>query len=123
MNRVLLFMTQWLRVWVIDTNGSPYLERYRVGKLFGWTVYLHHYVTCDGEPWLHDHPWPRAVSIILAGGYTEERLAYFCPAVGLVTSLKPVKRFNYLTARDFHRIDSIKPYTWTLFMVAPNCKG
>lgn len=52
-------------------DGDVYLDRW------GWAcrwfgIYLHRMTAPDPGVDLHDHPWP-FVSIVLRGGYTEER--------------------------------------------------
>lgn len=116
MQRFLWWVTQWLRVRVIYVDGRPYLERYYLGRVFDWTAYLHRFVREDSERWLHDHPWRLAVSVVLAGGYLEERWRWLCPQVGLVTEVCCVTWGNILRGRDFHRIIHVLPGTWTLFL-------
>lgn len=116
MNKLLYFLTNWLRVYVIHVGDRPYLERYHLGEAFGLTFYLHRFVREDGERWIHDHPWPWALAIVLCGGYTEERWRYLCPVAGLVTCERKVRWWNLLRASTFHRIASIKPNTWTLLI-------
>ena len=56
-------------------KGEPYLERYYLIGLFGWHAYLHRFVDSDPDRGLHDHPWGRAVSLVLSGAYREIRFA------------------------------------------------
>jgi hypothetical protein len=57
---------------VILRDGNKYLIRYTLLKFFGlFSVKLHKIHQSDPSD-LHDHPWPY-ISIILSGGYFEER--------------------------------------------------
>lgn len=119
MRKLLWWLSGFLQVRVIDIDGSPYLERYLVGRWRGMVAYLHHFVRGDAEPWLHDHRWKWSIAIVLRGSYVEERWSYLCPAAGLVTSRRRVRMFNLIRPKDFHRIVSVEPNTWTLFIHAP----
>ena len=79
---------------IINDGERQYLERYYVGTLFGWRFYLHQFVGSDPDRGLHDHPWPRAFSIILAGWYFEQTRAGY----------RKVRWFNALTGDTFHRV-------------------
>ncbi len=116
MAKFLWWLTNRLRVRVIHVDGQPYLERYLLLKAFGLTAYLHHFVRGDSERWLHDHPWPWAFAVVLTGGYHEERWRYLCPVAGLVVHEVPVRWWNLIRARDFHRIVRVEVGTWTLFI-------
>lgn len=115
----------WLRCRIINGHqGEPYLERYHLLRLpGGGGVYLHRFVASDPDRGLHDHPWPWALSWVLAGGYRELLLA---PAgAGERVVERPVRpgRFNRIGGGDFHRV--ILPEggeAWTLFMHAGKCK-
>ena len=103
-------------------DGKLYLERYRV---FGWepgsrwngpSLYLHRFHLPDQDTALHNHPWKWAISLILAGGYIEDR-------VSGMRILRP-GRLNIIRANDFHRVSFIRGReTWTLFLVAPKSRS
>lgn len=99
-------------------DGTPYLRRYRLGQLANIECYLHQYLGNDAERWLHNHPWRIALGIPLVGGYTEERLTSLDPYRGPITRLRRIRRFrpNVITDADFHRILTVRPGTWTLFL-------
>jgi hypothetical protein len=127
---------------IIDgEHGEPYLERYylagldRLG-LRGWHAYLHRFVDSDPDRGLHDHPWDRAVSLVLCGGYDELR---WCepPAAAAETvddappaapriARRHVRpwRLNRLRGTDYHRVvlRGGRP-AWTLFLHGPRVKG
>ncbi len=110
-------------------DGAPYLERYFVVRALGWTVYLHRFVASDPDRGLHDHPWSRAVSLVLAGGYDEERQAFardagdvFRPVVATVR--RRPGRLNFLRGWDFHRVVLAAGAgdCWSLFAHGPVVK-
>lgn len=102
-------------------GGEPYLERYYLFGVFGWHVYLHRFVDSDPDRGLHDHPWRRAMSLVLSGGYCERRLQQ--SGVETERWLRPLC-INLLRGEDFHRVlleggDA----AWTLFAHGPRSKG
>jgi hypothetical protein len=103
---------------VIHIEGKPYLERYALFNNFGLTAYLHRFVTSDDERKPHNHPWPLACSLILAGSYTEEVVTSLDPIEGWYCKYKPFSfaKLNIITASKFHRIINPEPETWTLFI-------
>lgn len=111
MIRSLLYrLTNRLPARIIDDGEKPYLERYYVGTVLGVRFYLHQFVGSDPARGLHDHPWPWAFSIILAGSYMEETR----------NGTKPVRWFNFLLGTSFHRVVLNERYgrklpVWTLF--------
>lgn len=123
MNRFLLWLTAALnlRVRLIRINGEPYLERYslvRARRWFPFEIYLHRFLSADGDRELHTHPWRWACGIPLCGGYIEERLAAWCvdPLRRIEHRLVRVGTINRITGLDFHRIEQVWPDTWTLFI-------
>jgi len=103
---------------LIKINNKPYLERHYIGKFLGISFYLHRFISDDSERHLHNHPWAHSLAIVLAGGYTEERMHYLDVKRGPVNKL--ISRYwrpiNYISGAAFHRITNPKPETWTLFM-------
>ncbi len=100
---------------VIHGGNGPYLTRYKLHDFEdGRHVYLHFFHRSDEDRELHNHPWS-GKSLILTGGYLEERrleddrIGYFTYAPGSVSILAP---------QTFHRVDLIQPETgcWTLFL-------
>jgi hypothetical protein len=78
-------------------------------------TYLHHFHRGDEELELHSHPWTWAASLILVGGYIEER-----------RHGDRVKRRAYLPGQvsfirssTFHRVSLIEEDAWTLFVTGP----
>lgn len=98
------------------------------------TVFLHHFRDSDQEDELHNHPWEDSLSLILVGGYREERVtASFGPnplmGESAKTACQPVESdeivmtrlvrpfsINRITADDFHRVSLIGNDAWTIFI-------
>lgn len=133
---ILHFIAKRLRLRAIGTPEGDYLRRHAAkGFLGGWmpgdgprevSAYLHHFLRPDGDRELHNHPWKWAVSVVLAGGYTEERFAY--PELadtdkGMSMVVKRRLRFlsiNFLRGADYHRVAELHgKETWTLFIAGP----
>lgn len=123
MKKLLHWLSGYLPYREISDGNVPYLERYYVGTLFGWRFYMHQFVGSDPDRGLHDHPWPKAYSVILSGWYWEETRS----------GTRKVRWFNSLTGDTFHRVvlpcaadgrqpDAVCDLThgvspcWTLFM-------
>ena len=77
---------------VSGTNPArtPLFERYHVFTCrLPWlgevTLYLHHYLRSDPDRGPHDHPWPWAVALPLAGAITSTGPAA-CVNIGLPSS-------------------------------------
>jgi hypothetical protein len=108
-----------LEVQQIQRDGQPYLERYfaagwsPTNRRSGPAIFLHHFVASDPHDSVHSHPWGWSASLILAGGYKEER----CGPDGdvMVRDYKPGD-VNVLEANDRHRIDLVSSDCWTLFL-------
>lgn len=94
MNKILWSITAHLPMRTINDGKRPYLERYYLFTLLGWTFYFHRFVGSDPDRGLHDHPWTKAYSIILAGWYWEETRS----------GTRKVRFFNSLTGDTFHRV-------------------
>lgn len=89
---------------VIAEDGRPYLERYFLFRAFGVRCYLHRFVGDDPARGLHDHPWPWALSIILAGWYREHRR----------DGVRIVRWFNWLNGDRFHRVTLPTERAWSI---------
>ena len=119
--RALYRLTAGLRCRLISRDGRPYLERYYLGRIGPVTAYLHRFVGRDGDEETHDHPW-RAASLVLAGGYREER-ARLNGAARPQIRLRRVRWANALALHSLHRIAETEPDAWTLFVHGPRRKG
>lgn len=104
---LLYLLTGRLPCRIIADGDRPYLERYYLGQILGWTFYLHRFVDSDPGRGLHDHPWRNAFSLVLAGAYLEETR----------TGTRRVRWLNRLTGDSFHRVvlPAGSRHVWTLF--------
>lgn len=105
-------------------DQSPYLLRVLLwGTLHGderdngkkaWcSGYLHKFYREDFDEETHCHPWAWAFSIILKGGYDEERLV---KDKIVKRTLRPFS-INILTDKSFHRVTKLNgDDVWTLFI-------
>lgn len=103
-----------------DSQGNPYLTRYYLfgaDRAFG-NIFLHHFhasdsdVDPDGTLLMHNHPWPWSFSLILLGGYYEERRM---KDDTIVRHKYVPGSFSYLNNTHFHRVDLIEKDGWSLF--------
>lgn len=112
----------------IVTDGQDYLLRFYIkhNGLFPG-IYLHRFLNGDGDRELHNHPWIASCSLILTGGYVEERLVHrndpHRKAI-ITRELKP-GHFNFLSGKAFHRIHLVDSQigTWTLFVSGKEVKN
>ena len=111
MRRSHLFFT-WLFGAVEEINGAnrcpTYLYRWVLATLFGYKVYLHHFVGDDWSLDLHDHP-KRFVSIGIKGWYLEQT------PVGRRKFSAPW--FRTFPANHRHRITTPSKSCWTIVIV------
>lgn len=124
MRPLLYWLSAHLPCRFIDGDqGEPYLERYYLFGISGWHCYLHRFVASDPDRGLHDHPWDRAVSLVLSGGYEEIRLLDRDRGHTEVRRIRP-GQLNKLRGEDFHRVvlRDNRP-AWTLFLHGPRVKG
>lgn len=133
---------------IYDGSGkSPYLSRYYLhgrptmpdgsepfnafgdplpdavwDKTFG--IYLHRFHRGDEDRELHNHPFAWSFSVILVGGYLEERRVFdeFARPERMWNVEKREVRpgqINFIGKNDFHRVDLIDGECWTLFVAGP----
>lgn len=120
--KFLFWLTNKLPARAINGDeGERYLERYFLFDFLGVKAYIHRFVASDPDRGLHDHPWDRSVSLVLAGGYREVRRTIKSGA--RCRQIDPW-RLNYIRGNDFHRI-VLDPgeEAWTLFMHGARTKG
>ncbi|MDU4254486.1 hypothetical protein [Pseudomonas sp.] len=91
-----------------DGSSTHFLQRYPIIDTPRFGLYLHELMPRPADMAMHNHPW-HAVSVVLTGGYREERLC-----AGLETIEREVRWFNWLQPERFHRITHTTPGTWTL---------
>lgn len=85
-------------------------------------LFLHHFRNSDLDAELHNHPWEKAVSLVLAGGYVEERRVKVYDDVGHhdrdevhTKTFKPGD-LNQIDSDDFHRVMLLEHDAWSLFV-------
>lgn len=100
-----------------DGPDDRYMSRMLTPRIGDRRLMLHHIHRADTDRHMHNHPWAESHSIILHGGYTEERLTG--DGEGTVVLLYEPGSQNSLTDKSFHRITAVAPDTWTLFMAGP----
>lgn len=98
-----------------DGKGElPYRKKTRTN------LYLHRFFLGDSDDAPHSHPWPWSVSLVLWGGYTEERLIEVDGIKYLKTRRVWPLTFNVFRAGDYHRVVKLHgKETWTLFLTGP----
>ena len=130
MRKLVRWLAKGCPLRVIYCDGGEYLRRHYVfgddGALGHWpegtkarlrwlpfAVYLHEFIQPDKDRDLHNHPWRTSLSLVLVGGYDEER--FIEDGVG-VRSLRP-GRVNVIRRDDYHRVVRLRaPTAWTLFV-------
>lgn len=120
---------------IYDDGGSPYLLRvyqtkhdpHQLGAVTRErrlpAVYLHYFFRGDLDRELHNHPWEWAVSVILSGGYVEERydgpLDLIEPRRVRARTLRP-GAVNVIRHDTFHRVQMLNGApSWSLFIAGP----
>ncbi len=88
----------------------------------GWRVYLHQFLTGDGDGH-HNHPWRWSFSIILRGAYTEETFDVLPWGETTAVRTRRVSWFNWIPAHRYHRITELHGDVWTLFCCGPVSQG
>jgi hypothetical protein len=124
--RACKFVAQFLPYITIPAPDKlPYLTRYFImGKERpGINVFLHHFHQSDLDRspendslLLHNHTWKNSVSLILFGGYSEERRVGKSLAV-IRREFKPGS-VNHISNKDFHRVDLFGKDGWSLFITS-----
>lgn len=95
-----------------EADGGPRPGAIWPDRRFG--VYLHRFHRSDEADELHNHPWSWAVSLILSGSYSEERLQ---PDGSIGRRVFGPGSVNRITHDTFHRVDLLTQECWTLFIV------
>jgi hypothetical protein len=115
-----LYMGRWWLFNPYPTEGTPDPRSWLRRRLP--SVRIHHICRPDSDRALHDHPW-NARTVILRGGYIEERPAVKCADSVLIGGKwrSVHRRVPGYTGRllfgQYHRISSVAPEgAWTLFI-------
>lgn len=126
MQRLCQWLSRRLRVTeqghLLHADGSLYMGRWEFFRSRLFWPRLHYIATPDLDRHLHDHP-ASFFSLVLAGGYAEERPATidpcFRPDVGKEATIKSWRgpgSFAFRRACDRHKISYVLPNTYTLFI-------
>jgi len=117
-------------------GATPYLYKYLLWASrpttssikAGVRVHLHRFVRDDADRDPHNHPWAWGYSLILSGGYREERVTKLLPYPDRVTGdcfesrtrdFLPLDT-NAVPGDCFHRADLLAGREcWTLFVTGP----
>lgn len=106
------------QVRLIQREGkAPYLFRAYLNEPASVPGHLlHRFESSDQKDEFHSHPWEWAVSLILDGAYSEERIEN-----GVVQAAREFQPGDLIILRqhDFHRVDLITPTVTTLFITGP----
>lgn len=106
---------------VFDSDGEP--KEGDTEYSLPISLMLHKFHRGDNDLALHNHPWLWSYSLILAGGYREERrvLAGGREVVATCTFLPFTG--NRILANDFHRVDLLEKDCWSLFLAGPKTQS
>lgn len=97
----------------LDHPDETYLTRWRIVETPWASLFLHRFDGPDSRPVLHDHPWS-FVSIILRGGYQEERRDERDRTV----RTRQIRFVNVMRRDDAHFISHLNRLpTWSLLLV------
>lgn len=128
LRKLCLFASRHLPSFTISKDGLKYLSRFYffLKDRQYFNIYLHQFhrsdmdIGANGLGLLHNHPVPFAIGIPLINGYWEERRN-----VDDSITKKFVKPFslNFLSYKDFHRVDLVGEDAWTIFITGPRIKG
>lgn len=103
-----------LWAYTIDLHGVPYMTRILLPRIGTRRLMIHRIWRPDADRHLHDHPWKKATSFVLTGGYLEVRRKDRKAPI----EIRRVEAWslNRLDGETFHRIDDVDDGTWTLFL-------
>lgn len=98
-------------------DDSLYLTRYYIShstdSKYLPGIYIHCFHSSDQDLELHDHPWEKAMAIILSGSYREEVRQDDNYVLSRI--MRP-GNINYIKGDTFHRVDLASSRVWTLFI-------
>ncbi len=111
-----------------DARGNPLSDRWPRLPVH---IFLHKFHKGDSARELHNHPWAWAFSIVLAGGYREERRSVHPFEGGVPRRYRvsarafPPLSINVLHAYDYHRVDLLeeKKGCWSIFVAGPRTQS
>lgn len=139
LKELLVTISDHLPLFVIyGGDGTPYLSRY---KLFdtgdrGHRLFLHQFHRGDEDREVHNHPWSWAVSLILSGGYDEDRMVrgmmhlsragnaqYLSDVMHLETLYFKPGDLNFIDNNTYHRVTLPNGEAWSLILSGPKTSG
>ena len=94
-------------------DGEPLLRQFKITE---W-AYLQSFVNPEGHDLYHRHRWTQMRSFVLSGEFTEERYP------GDIFILHRAPSTYTMDFGTIHRLDSVTPRTWTLFLMRHNSIG
>lgn len=123
---LLRFAKPYSKGHLFHADGSAYMERFTLFETRWLSARIHHIVSPDWDRDMHDHPWD-FVSVILSGGYIEERPTPSFHKPQWLEDGSESRRGRYRAspsialrhATDRHLISYVEPETWTLFVYGP----
>lgn len=80
---------------------------------------VHRFRRSDEDHELHNHPFSWSFSILLVGGYREERRRWTGSEFVVDQKTVVAGQVNVILATTFHRVDLLYPETWSLFVMGP----
>lgn len=134
-----LFLAPWVGWWMLlvyiglvllshklvidDKRDRLLITRYYLLRLPLCRIWLHQMHGHDMDEHPHNHPHAHAASLILRGGYLEYRHGR---GPGREPSLSGAGSWawfqpgdwNLLKPTDYHRLEDVRPGTWTLFFAS-----
>jgi hypothetical protein len=96
-----------------DSTGS--LRTGLINADPGFGLFLHRFHRSDDDHHPHSHPWRWAVSLVLAGGYVEQRLV---DGELVERAVRPWS-LNFIRDTTYHRVDLLEKDCWSLFLAGP----
>lgn len=102
----------------IARDGKLYLSRWVLFRSVPARVFFHKFYLSDPDESVHSHPWHWSFSIILKGGYKEERRVWNSAKNDFEIVVRDIKpgNINVIWGDTFHRVtlNDNKP-AWSLF--------
>lgn len=115
-----IYLSRWYligRMRGVDPELRGQLEDEESSRTAPFNLFLHRFHRSDDDEALHNHPWDWAVSLVLAGGYDEERRVDDVHGPRIVRRRVRPFSLNVIRSSDFHRVDLVERDAWSLFLV------